>query len=81
VYRPLGVGVAGNPGVGSAADGRLEIFVRGSDGHIISILFSMAYPRIFVRPGPTSGFPASTSPVTRSVPDTSERSTDRDRAV
>jgi hypothetical protein len=46
VYRPLGVGVAGNPGVGSAADGRLEIFVRGSDGHIISMLFSMAYPRI-----------------------------------
>ena len=33
VYRPLGVGIAGEPGVGSAADGRLEIFVQGSDGH------------------------------------------------
>ena len=33
MYRPLGVGIAGEPGVGSAADGRLEIFVQGSDGH------------------------------------------------
>jgi hypothetical protein len=34
VYRPLGVTIAGEPAVGSAADGRLEVFVRGSDGHL-----------------------------------------------
>jgi hypothetical protein len=30
---PLGVSVVGKPAVGSAADGRLEIFVRGGDDH------------------------------------------------
>ena len=34
VYRPLGASIVGEPGVGSAADGRLEIFVPGSDGHV-----------------------------------------------
>jgi peptide methionine sulfoxide reductase MsrB len=34
VYRPLGVAVVGEPAVGSAADGRLEVFVRGGDGHL-----------------------------------------------
>jgi hypothetical protein len=34
VYRPLSVGAVGEPAVGSAADGRLEIFVRGNDGHL-----------------------------------------------
>jgi len=34
VYRPLGVGIAGEPGVGSAADGRLEVFVGGNDDHL-----------------------------------------------
>jgi acylphosphatase len=33
-YRRLGVGAVGEPGVGSAADGRIEIFVQGSDGHV-----------------------------------------------
>jgi uncharacterized protein YkwD/acylphosphatase len=36
-YRPLPGGlltVAGNPAAGSAADGRIEIFVRGSDDHV-----------------------------------------------
>jgi acylphosphatase len=35
-YRPLPLGVSavGEPGVGSAANGRIEIFVRGSDGHV-----------------------------------------------
>src|SRR3984893_1106106 len=36
-YRPLPSGllaVAGNPAAGSAADGRIEIFVRGSDDHV-----------------------------------------------
>jgi len=32
--RPGVVGVWGGPAVGSAADGRLEVFVRGSDGHL-----------------------------------------------
>jgi hypothetical protein len=33
VYRPLGVSVAGDSAVDSAADGRLEIFLAGNDGH------------------------------------------------
>src|SRR5712692_3324431 len=33
-YRQLGVDVVGDAAVGSAGDGHLEIFVRGSDGHL-----------------------------------------------
>src|SRR5438876_493506 len=36
-YRPLGHPVAGDPGVGSAADGRLEVFVRGADNVLYHI--------------------------------------------
>ncbi|VVB68302.1 Uncharacterised protein [uncultured archaeon] len=34
VHRPLSTNVTGEPGVGRAADGRIEIFVQGEDGHL-----------------------------------------------
>ena len=34
VHRPLSINVAGDIGIGSAADKRLEVFVQGSDGHL-----------------------------------------------